>query len=181
MKLNFSFLRIGSKGQMFEGYEIIMGVIMGLLMAVIIMSAINYFSGAQQEISHKQLNEGFVNALQNVLDYDNIKLVCTSDTIEDKQKCISKLVVEKGLKLDPAVYTGKSLSVAFPEIKEECIQFTAPENSTYAGTSMSILKINKFVKTDVYFACFTNSGALSIADCPIVCKISISEMPDFTS
>ena len=171
---------LNSKGQMFEGYEIIIGVIMGLLMAVIIVSAINYFAGAQQEISHKQLTEGFANALQNVLSNDTIQEYCVIITTPEKrQKCESKLVVEKALKLDPAVYTGKSLSAAFPEIQPECIDFRFPVNSTYAGLNMNMLKINKLVKTNVYFACI--AGYFTKQNCPVYCIISMGEIPVFTT
>ena len=131
------------KGQMLP-FRMLIAVIMGLMILMIILSAIDYFSGFRMDVSQQRLKKGFASALQNI----------SLNEPESKNNLtkVESLVLPKG------TYTAATFAQN-NAIGEECISFEAPSgNSSYdviAGGKAVKLKTD--ISTNVFFACWASS------------------------
>lgn len=137
--------KMNDKGLMFEGYRMLIGAIVALLILTIIVGAINYLSQLEFDISMQRFFSGLESAVKqpngDILYIDGARF-------------------EKG-----AAFSRSSLAGRMG-IAGECVEFDTPD-SPFRLTEYAV-HVEENAKTDVYIRCETDfSGS-----CPVGCIIS---------
>ncbi|MFH1224846.1 MAG: hypothetical protein V1676_03505 [Candidatus Diapherotrites archaeon] len=132
---------------MFEIFRMLIGAIIALLILLIIVTSITYFSNLEIEIS----NQRFIDGLGKVVRQPN------ADTL-----LISGVTFPQG-----AAYTASSLG-GIMGIDRECVLVQSQGGAFEDG--LNIVTVKQRVKADVYMKCETGS-----AGCPVSCTVSFGK------
>ncbi|MFH1240230.1 MAG: hypothetical protein V1672_03355 [Candidatus Diapherotrites archaeon] len=141
-------LRINKTGQMFEGYRLIIGAIMAIMILVIILGMITYLQNIQMQISQERM-------------YDGLKAA-------KKTPDGSVVVRENLIFTDGQSYSQNSFANQI-NLASECVTIQSKDSSAYELLATGTLNINTYQTTNVYFKCFMGG------DCDITCVVSFGK------
>ncbi|MFH1256097.1 MAG: hypothetical protein V1494_02280 [Candidatus Diapherotrites archaeon] len=145
-------ISLNEKGQAFASMRLLIGAVMGLLILVIIISAISYFENLEIDISVKRVNDGFANAVKQ----PDGSILEVGDAVLLGQTFSSSGISKKmGIESDCVELYSRG-SPAFEEI-----------------TAEKAIEVRQRVKTSVYVRCETDPPFGS--DCPIGCTVSFGK------
>ena len=139
---------LDNRGQAMASYRLLIGAIMGLMILVIIVSAISYLQQLEEDISAERVQKGLRMAV--------------------KQPTGAILTVKDAI-LKPGMFTRKMMSVQM-NLPQECIEIQAKDVSALTLTDNAV-QINQRYKTNVYIKCNVNY----IPGCDIGCLVSFAE------
>ncbi|MDO8627867.1 MAG: hypothetical protein Q7K42_05350 [Candidatus Diapherotrites archaeon] len=150
-------MKLNSRGQEFESFELMIGMIIAFFILLIILGAITYFDGLKSNISQETMVESFKAAYNS----PNADVILRRD-----------LIIKQG------AYSRNLFSNA-TGLPNECIQFVFPE--FYSVLSLSDSGNTLFVDGDltenVYFQCVNQSNDKSLQGCEISCYVSLGHDP----
>jgi len=146
--------KLNCRGQVFAPYRLVIGAVMGLLIMLIVVGAIDYFTNLKFDISTQQLFDGFGQAIEA---HDN------------------SIVVKEDLSLEPGSFAAVSFAEQY-NIPKECIEFQSSGISSYSIPSGGKeIILNNAVYTTVYFKCGPDFAMPS--ECEFYCIISFGKKP----
>ncbi|MFH1664292.1 MAG: hypothetical protein ABH986_05845 [archaeon] len=151
-------IKLNSKGQGFEVFNLLIGAILALAILVIILSIINYLESIEVDSSIQSIHQKLINATQS----------------PDGSVFVSKKVI---LPKDYS-FNSKQFSLVL-NIPEECISFDFPQAITsmsFPSSGRSAIFFNKRIQTDFFVVCQPESSEPLVfndgsqMDCPVSCN-----------
>ncbi len=145
---------MNQKGQEFESYRLLIGIIMALFILGIITGAITYFEQLRLDISEQRLTDGFHNAIENLApeDFENSSPIVIDD-----------LLLEEGF-YNTAFFTQNTI------ISKECLSFQS-ENIANFDVKTNGIEVKKRILSDIYLLCHLSSDS----DCSEQCIVSFGK------
>ncbi|MFH1696285.1 MAG: hypothetical protein ABH854_00040 [Candidatus Diapherotrites archaeon] len=141
------------RGVMFEGFRMLIGAIIALLVLIIIVSAIQYFRGEESRISMHRFYAG----LETASSQPNGSTFAIKDVVFESGSAFSSDALEKIMGL-----------------KEDCALIDSA-GSAFTSTSY-LIEVNQRIKADVYIQCRTGGDPLSKnKSCPVHCTVSFGK------
>lgn len=136
---------IGSRGQAFEPFNMLIGAIVALTILTIIISAITYFDQKRIEVSWEKLNDGYRNAVRQP---------------NGSPLLVKDVLLEKGMRIAP-----RQVSLAMG-IGTECVEV---DTGGTAGLVQSneLIEVKERLLTSALVTCNTTSS-----NCEIECTVS---------
>jgi hypothetical protein len=149
---------LNQRGVEFAPYRLLIASIMGLLILVIILSAIRYFESVEISVSIRQLVSGFDAALENLSDASDPK------------------IIEKELRFPRMSIAAKYFEDRAHGMHSEkvCVELQAArkEGLQLSGGGRA-LDITKKLHIRVFFTCVRSSG-----ECTVNCYIAFGKRPE---
>jgi len=151
-------LKLNSKGQGFEVFNLLIGAVLALAILVIILSIVNYLEQIEVDSSVQSIHQKLENAAQS----------------PDGSVFVSKKVI---LPKDFS-FNSKQFSLVL-NIPEECIEFDFPQELTsmdFPNSGRTLISFNRRVQTDFFVVCQPRSQDLLIFNdyssmsCPVSCN-----------
>ena len=146
---------MNQKGQAFDAYRLLLGAILGLLILVIIVSAVNYFEDLRLQVSQQRFYDG----LENAVSQPNSELL----VIED-------LVFKEGQRFS-AVQLGKRMG-----LEENCLSFSSDCSGGFECDSELVI-VTDYILANVKTICETNLESTELfcsSSCEVCCEIAFS-------
>jgi predicted small secreted protein len=132
-------MKLNSRGQGFEVFNLLIGAILALAILVIIISIINYVEQIKVDSSIQAINQ---------------KLKSASQSPDGSVFVAENIVVPKDYS-----FNSKNFSRIL-NIKEECVEFDFPQQATwiqYSNSQHNIIYFSKRMQTDFYVLCNTGN------------------------
>ncbi len=144
---------LNSKGQMFEGYRLLIGAIMAIMILVIILGMITYLQDIQLQISQERMNDGLKAAKKT----PDGSVVVRDHLLIAESQSYSKKAFANQINLDA-----------------ECLEIQSKDSIAYEILDTGTLNIHTQLQTSVYFSCVMSDDD----DCDITCVVSFGKKPD---
>ncbi len=141
---------MGSRGQAFEPFNLLIGAIIALTMLAIIISAVNYFDEKKFEVSRQKFNEGVINAVKQP----------NGEPLQAKN-----------------IYLRRGTTVSTIELgniaglSSECFDIKPIDGTSMVRRSEGVFEMRQDVLTTVVMSCKTNTSS----GCEIGCELGFLE------
>ena len=142
---------LNSKGQMFEGYRLLIGAIMAIMILVIILGMVTHLQDIQLQISQERM-------------YDGLK--AAKKTPDGSVVIRESLLIAKGQSYSQNAFANQI------NLDGECLEIQAKKSIAYELLGTGTLNIHSQLQADVYFMCFMDG------DCEVNCIVSFGKEPE---
>lgn len=139
---------------MFEGYRLIIGAVMAIMILVIILGMVTYLQDIQLQISQERM-------------YDGLK--AAKKTPDGSVVIREKLLITKGQS-----YSKNSFANQI-NLDSECLTIESKDSIAYELLDTGTLNIHTQLQTNVYFKCFMD---VTDDDCDVSCVVSFGKEPE---
>ncbi len=140
---------IEERGQAFDAYRLLIGAVMGMLILVIIVSAITYFEDLRLEVSKQRFYDGLDNAVAQP---------------NGEKLFVDSLVLKEGERF------SSSQLASYMGLEDECVLFGDSGSGAFSGDD-ELVVVETYVLASMNIVCETNFDSPSCS-CDVCCTIS---------